>query len=240
MALLHLMHSMGHKLPIVFFREQWQPWKYDFHNRIISEWQLEAYTWHPYRSNFQQSGDEFEVQNYYRLGIDAEKTTQVTCPTGITPMEDGKPWACALEICGRPKQHMLVAKWDMLFMGHKKCDSDPIYGGDAGTRIEARVVPGQATISLPMRDWTHDDVWAYLEHFDVPYDEQRYEKVDGKWGERKDRSFNCDYVHACTACLDRREGAPKVVHCPKFGCTIENVANRVEWDKQKKLSYMED
>ena len=91
-----------------------------------------------------------------------------------------------------------------------------------------------------MKDWTHDDVFQYCEENNVPIQLDRYEKVDAKWGEKKDRSQNCDYVHACTACIDRREEAPKFVHCPKLNCTIENVSNRVQWADQSIPTYMKD
>jgi hypothetical protein len=140
----------------------------------------------------------------------------------------------------RPKQECLQAPWDVVLMGHKGCDSDPIYGGDAGTRVDARLNPGYAAAMFPMRDWTHADVFAYCEHNDVPIDTDRYEKVDGVWREKADRSLNHDYVHACTACMDRRAGAAKFVSCPKLGLTVENISSRLQWASDKKPSYMED
>lgn len=236
MALLDLvMNRVGVKLPVVFFREQWQPHKYAFQNRIIEDWGLEVYTWHPAATAFQQTGDEFEVQNEYWFG-----TTNMTCPTGITPMEDGQPWACALDIYKRPTQDGIRANWDVMLVGHKLCDSDPIYGGDAGTRIQTRLNPGQCQSFFPLHDWTHDDVFAYCEHNHVPIQTDRYEKVQGKWREKADRSQNCDYVHACTACVDRRSDAPRFVHCPKFNMTVENVSQRVRWANQEIPSYMKD
>ena len=64
MAMLHIMRSMGIDLPLIFFKEPWQPIKYKFHNKFIEEWNLLVHTWHPRLSNFQQTDDEFEVQNY--------------------------------------------------------------------------------------------------------------------------------------------------------------------------------
>lgn len=237
MALLDLVYNKCKaKLPVVFFREQWQPHKYAFQNRIIEDWGLEVYTWHPAISNFQQTGDEFEVQNMYIID-----NSRMTCPTGITPVEEGQPWVCSLDIYNRPKNQGIIAGWDVMFIGHKHCDSDPIYGGDAGTRIDARIMPNNEFSSFfPMRDWTHDDVFQYCEDNNVPIQLDRYEKVEGKWREKKDRSQNCDYVHACTACVDRREGAAKFVHCPKINATIENISNKVVWSDHKMATYMED
>lgn len=234
MALLDLVFKkVGAKIPVFFFVEQWQPSKYSFQNRIIEDWGLEVYSWPPALSNFQQTDDEFEVQNMYVFD-----NSKVTCPTGITPIEEGKSWVCALDIYNRPKSPGITTGWDGMLFGHKLCDSDPIYGGDAGTRIDARIVPNECNVFFPMKDWTHDDVFQYCEDYDVPIQTSRYEKVDGKWREKEDRTNNCDYVHACTACVDRRESAPKFVHCPKLDCVIENVSSRVVWADQTIPSYM--
>jgi 3'-phosphoadenosine 5'-phosphosulfate sulfotransferase (PAPS reductase)/FAD synthetase len=235
MVMLDLMRNAGVKLPVVFFREPWQPWKYQFQDRIIREYGLECYTWQPVESAFQQNGDEFEVQNAYYFN-----ETGITCPTGITPPVSNQPWVCSLDILNRPKQPPLKAEWVNVWVGHKKCDSDPILGGDAGTRVGIKYNFPQATAIYPLMDWTHEDVWNYIESYDIPFDADRYEKVNGKWSERLDRSKNCDYVHACTACVDSRKTAPKFVHCPKFKTTIENISNKIHWVKPTIPSYMKD
>lgn len=236
MALLDLVYKeYGVRVPIIFHREQWQPNKYAFQNRVIEEMELEVYTWPPTETAMQQTGDEFEIQNLYIYG-----STTMTCPTGITPIEDGIPWSCGMDILNRPRSSGIVADWDGILVGHKLCDSDPIYGGDAGVRVDVRLNPGQCTGFYPMRDWTHDDVFQYCEDKEVPIQRDRYGKINGKWGELKDRSTNCDYVHACTACLDRRPEAKRFVHCPKLDCTIENVSSRVAWANQAIPTFMKD
>lgn len=236
MALLHIMRSMGIKLPLIFFREPYQPSKYEFHDQLIRDWNLLVYSWHPQESAFQQTDDEFEVQNLYQIN-----STTLTCPTGIVEPTEGKPWACSLDILHRPKQvNLQVPHFTGLWIGHKRCDSDPILGGDAGTRIEARVLPNMATMLFPLRDWTHAEIWQYLEENQVPYDQGRYEKIDGVWQEKSDKAHNVDYVHACTACIDRRQNAAKFVHCPKLNMTIENISSLVPWAAQVKLNYMKD
>jgi phosphoadenosine phosphosulfate reductase len=236
MVLLHLLRSEGAQLPLVFFREPWQPAKYAFHERILRQWNLLAYSWHPTESAFQQRNEEFELQNTYRLN-----GTTLTCPSGITPPAADLPWVCGLDMLQRPKQSELVATpFDALWIGHKRCDSDPILGGDVGTRIEARPLPHGVTMLFPLRDWSHEEIWAYIETHDVPYDAERYEKVDGTWRERPERRRNADYVHACTRCLDRRPDAPRRVYCPKLEMEIENMADQVPWIDAQPLSYMRD
>lgn len=238
MVLLHLLRRHGIKVPVVFWREPWQPYKYEFHDKIIRDWELFVYSWHPYKSAMQRSGDEFEVQNWYQIN-----GVSLTCPTGITEPVDDLPHVTALDILKRPKQNqIMVPKFDALWIGHKQCDADPILGGDAGTRIEVRSLPHDIGPSLifPLRDWTHDDVWQYIEDYDVPFDEKRYEKVDGKWRERPNKRHNADYVHASIECVDNREGAPKFFRCKKLNMDTENVAHMVPWVEPSKLSYMQD
>ena len=236
MVLLHMMRELGLQYPVIFFREPWQPGKYKFHDKLIRDWGLVVYSWHPSESAFQQADDEFEVQNLYRIN-----STTMTCPTGIIDPVDDLPWVCSMDILHRPKQlDLQVSPVDCIWIGHKGCDSDPILGGDAGTRIEARILPDMANMMFPLRDWTHDDVWQYIEDNDIPYDSDRYEKVDGKWGEKQDKRHNMDYVHACTKCVDRNPGAAKYVHCPKIGMVVENVSSMVPWATQEKISYMKD
>jgi hypothetical protein len=238
MVLLDLMRRGGFDLPVVFFREPWQPFKYEFHDRIIRDWGLQVLSWHPSEVAYQQTGDEFELQNWYRLGL-----LTITCPTGVVAPDSSRTdWACGLDLGRRPTQERLEVypHFQALWLGHKRCDTDVVLGGDAGTRIEARVNPDGSAFYLPLRDWSHEDIWAYIEEFGVPYDEKRYEKVDGAWRERPDRLHNADYVHACTLCMDRRPEAPRFVTCPKTDMVIENVSKRLPWVEPRKLSYMED
>ena len=236
MVLLHLLRQVGIDVPIVFFREPWQPHKYWFQESIIREWDLLVYSWHPQRSAVQQKGGEYEIQNWYQLN-----NSILTCPSGITPPAEDMPWACAIDMLQRPKQsHLLTEAVQAAWVGHKRCDSDPVLGGDAGTRVEARIMPEHISLLFPIRDWSHEDVWTYIENNNVPYDTARYEKVDGKWRERPDKRYNADYVHACTACLDRSPGAARVVYCPKLGLEIETNVDKVPWEDPEKFDYMKD
>jgi hypothetical protein len=236
MVLLHLLRSEGFDWPLVWFREPWQPAKYAFHEQLLRDWQLLAYSWHPRASALQGTGSDLEVQNWYQFN-----GMTLTCPTGIVPPDPDLPWTCGLELLQRPKQLELeLPPLDGLWIGHKRCDGDPVLGGDAGTRIEARPLPQGVTMFFPLRDWSHDDIWAYIEAFEVPYDTARYEQVHGVWRERPAQRANADYVHACTRCMERRPGAPKVVSCPKLRMDIENIAEQLPWVEAEKLSYMQD
>lgn len=234
--LLHLLRTAGVEAPIVFFREPWQPHKYRFQESVIREWDLLVYTWHPQKTAVQQNDDEFEIQNWYQLN-----NTVITCPSGIVPPAENMPWACGIEMLQRPKQEYLATEpIQAAWIGHKRCDTDKILGGDIGTRVQARMMADQMSLLFPIRDWSHDDVWEYIETRKVPYDMGRYEKIDGKWRERPHMKYNADYVHACTACMDKRPGAPRVVYCPKLQCEIETNVEKVPWVEPKRLDYMKD
>lgn len=236
MTLLHLLRRVGLNLPLIFFREPWQPHKYRFQESVIQEWDLLVYTWHPYESAMQQKDDEWEVQNWYRIN-----NSILTCPSGITPPQEDMPYVCAIDMLKRPKQsHLLTEPIDAAWVGHKRCDSDPVLGGDAGTRVEGRIMPEHMSLLFPIRDWTHDDVWNYIEEYSVPWDKGRYEKVNGKYREKPKKRYNADYVHACTACVDSRENSPKIIYCPKLGFEIESNLNKVPWVEPEKMSYMND
>jgi hypothetical protein len=131
----------------------------------------------------------------------------------------------------------------VLLIGHKQCDTDIIQGGDVGTRIDWRVLPGcPAEIVFPIRSWTNADIWAYSAAEGVPQNDRRY-IPDGTYlgmKESEDYTFNPDYFEACTACMDSRPGAPKHVACPKrAGAMIENVAPYLRWMEPEKPPYME-
>ncbi len=232
-VLLHLLRSEGLDLPVIFFRQPWQPRNYAFHDQLIRDWDLHVLSWHPEAVAFQQNEDEFELQSHYVIG-----EADMNCPTGMIPPEPGKRWACAVDMARRPTQARLELHEPLqcLWIGHKGCDFDEIVGGDVGTRVDALVRGDGTAVVFPLRGWSHADVWEYIEHYDVPYDEARYQKTSEGWRDRHD----ADYVHACTACIDSRPDAPRFVHCPKLEMTIENCSSRLPWIEPRKLSYMED
>jgi 3'-phosphoadenosine 5'-phosphosulfate sulfotransferase (PAPS reductase)/FAD synthetase len=245
MVLLHLLHDLGFQPPVIFFREPWQPRRYAFHDRLIRDWGLQVISWHPSLVAFQSHGDELELQNIYRLN-----GGNFSCPTGITHRglgpagEDGKePWACAVDMARRPTQEGLNMHmpFQAFWVGHKECDTDAVLGGPAGTKVDAVMRVDSAMALFPLRDWSDADIWHYIETYNVPYDRERYRLIDPDLGhqvEDPSRRHNIDYVHACTACIDPRPGAPESVYCPKLDCAIANCSNLVPWTEPVRPKYM--
>jgi 3'-phosphoadenosine 5'-phosphosulfate sulfotransferase (PAPS reductase)/FAD synthetase len=243
MVLLHLVrqhcfHAGVRMLPVIFFREPWQPRKYEFHDRIIRGWGLQVLSWHPSGVGVQERDGEFEIQNLYRIG-----QLGVTCPTGIVGMDLADDWVCGLEMLRRPTQEKLEIYPHLqgLFIGHKRSDTDVVAGGDVGVRAEASVNEEGSTYYFPLRDWTDEDIWQYVEKEGIPYDEARYFYDEARRMYREDpsRSHNADYVHACTACMQRGPEAPRYVECPKLnGLKIPNVSEDLPWLTHSPTRYM--
>jgi 3'-phosphoadenosine 5'-phosphosulfate sulfotransferase (PAPS reductase)/FAD synthetase len=88
-----------------------------------------------------------------------------------------------------------------LYEGPVPLKYDQTHSADAGVNLV-----------FPLRHWSDNDVWDYIEAERVPYDKSRYQDR----AELPDKWLNPDYVHACTACIDPREKA-RTVPCPKLG-----------------------
>lgn len=230
----------GHKMPdCIFFKEPHMPRKYAHANAVIEAWCLSVYDWRPSSTWMLQSGDEWEIMNRYAIG----EQHDLPCPTGIRPPQDGKPFLCALaDIYNKPLAAPAPGLWDLLLIGHKGSDTDTIQGGDIGTRIDWRVVPGcPVELVFPLRTWDDKDIWEFSTARNVPQNDRRY-VPDGQGGmqESDDYTWNPDYFEACTACMDRRPGAPTHVPCPKRGgAMIENTSPYLRWMEPEKLPYFD-
>lgn len=249
MVLLHLARAaaarLGAPMPdCICLTEPMEAGKYAWGQRVAEKWDLRVYDWQPSLTAMQQEGDEFEVQNYYTFG---RPGGTITCPTGIVPMPaDCPPDQWRKYLCAFDDLYCKVlapvdgirGPWTHFLVGHRGDDADPIYGGDAGTRIDWRIVPGVGEFVFPLREWSEADIWDATELYGIPVNRARYK---GRAQDMDDLGANPDYFHACTRCLDRRPEAPHFVECPRRGgARIENVAAKVRWADQTKPSYMRD
>lgn len=245
MVLLHLLRQEVPELPVIFFREPWQPGRYAFQDWLIRSWGLQVISWHPTMTAFQRNENELELQNVYRIN-----EASFSCPTGIThrgpgpcPREGEQPWACAVEMARRPTQERLNthAPFQAFWVGHKACDTDAVLGGLAGTGVDAAMRPDGALALFPLRDWSHADVWQYIQQHDVPYDRERYGDTHPATGhpmEWADKRHNADYVNACTACINSKPDAPRFVYCPKLEADVVNCPEAVPWTTPARTGYM--
>lgn len=223
MVLLYILRDMGIDVPIVFYRDPYSPKKFDFANAIMSKLDLTVYDYPPAYMGFDAGNGVAHVIHYHNTG--GKRT--LARALGLVPVVDGKKWHCALNDFIERPLGTFDFPFDVCFHGHKSTDVDPVSG-----RVELKVdllnVPESAAFAYPLRYWTDEDVWSYSEENGVPINDGRYQKVDGKWGDVKDKSLNSDYYHACWACIDKEQ--KEMVFCPKKGTETENVSSKVMYD----------
>jgi len=62
-VLLHLLREILGSIPVVCFREPWFPYKDRFVNRVIEEWNLEAWDWHPAKVALTKGHGRIDILN---------------------------------------------------------------------------------------------------------------------------------------------------------------------------------
>lgn len=226
MVLLHLIretlpaNKMGchsYPLPIIFYRHPFFAFKNEFADSVIRGWGLETYDYLPVASGVKFNDERLELVARYRFG--EEGAIDI-------PMNTEEPLARRDFICGlnhwilRPKAAETIFPWQTLFIGHKSADIDP-FDGAVPLRCDHAEIGGSNLI-FPLRWWTDNDVWDYIERNAVPHDQRRYRNR----AEVSDTWLNPDYIRACTACIDPRVKAAEV-YCPKLGKNVQNFGKHV-------------
>ena len=208
MVLLHLAReTLGHELPVIYFRHPYFPAKQEFANKIIESQALTVHDYPPFAAGVKVNDQMLELVARYGFG----ENGALDLPINTLPPLPRRHFVCGLyDWVLRPKAGVITFPWKSVFIGHKSSDVDPFDGpvplkGDT-TKI------GKSDLVFPLRYWTDADVWDYIEANQVPYDKRRYQDR----AELEDKWLNPDYVHACTACIDPRE-TRKAVPCPRLG-----------------------
>lgn len=205
------------KLPVIYHRDPWDEHKHEWADRMIHDWKLEVYDYPPAMCRVKVKGDLIELCPAYQIGTGENGFLDL--PKAILePEHDRENWHCGREIMERPKG-TFDYPWNLTLIGHKSSDVDRFYGP---VKLKTNLVsqPGLPTAGFPLKDWTDDDVWSFIENFDVPFQENRY--ADRK--EISDKTNNNDYLVACTNCIDPRKSGK--VFCPLVGHNIDSVAHR--------------
>ncbi len=224
MVLLHLIREVlprndaychSYPMPVLWHKHPWFPAKNEFAEATIRSWGLEVIDYPPLACGVKAKPDRLELVARYPFGNAA-----MDLPMNTEPPLPRRDFACGLHWLLRPKQAAMSWPWKTIFIGHKSSDTDP-YEGAVPLKHDAAALGG-VNLVFPLRHWTDDDIWDYIEQHRVPYDKRRYAgrlEVPDKW-------LNPDYLHACTACIDPRE-TRKEVTCPKTGQPVPSVGNRV-------------
>jgi len=222
LVMLHLILQVK-KIPVIYWREPFFQEKFVHPQKIAQEWDLDVYDYPPTFTDYLQLEDYFDVYNFYDTG----NGTKMILYTGTRNYKKtDKKFLCAVnDLLLRPKVPSYDFKWDCIFHGHKQVD--PVYITD---RIELPKIKlhGKGIMALPIKDWSDEDIWAYIKKYDLPYNKERYDY--------KEEDRNNDVFPTCHDCLDyRRENK---VYCPKLKKDINCVSKTKEQHLQFKNSLL--
>ena len=213
MALLFLLREAGFELPIIYFRDPWQPHKHAFSEKVQKEMGLTVHNWPPTLMGIKFNEERLEFVGRYSFN----ESAFIDIPKNIEPQLPRQKLLCGLfDIIRRPVC-VTKSEFDLILIGHKNSDKDQ-YFGSMPLHLDLKLNGDKSpAVYFPLRNWSDDEVWNYLTENNVPFQKDRYSDRT----EIEDKSFNNDYVQCCSKCLDPRNG--EFVECPKFGKTINNV-----------------
>lgn len=235
MVILEILQRMDKTPPVLFHRDPWFPEKYTFADEMIMRYGLEVYDYPPSAMTLWEGKEIMAFTSHYQVGNRADAIMQL--PKNILPPEDGVKYVCGLrDILRRPTGYFNYP-WDVAFVGHKNSDQDQI-AGKIPLNCDIKQANGVTPdLCFPLRQWTDDDIWDYIDRFAVPVQLNRYDKKARK--ELPDKRFNSDYAHVCIACCDSRSKALSVM-CPKYGREVSCVSNFVPYAKPLTTYFGDD
>lgn len=209
-------NSSTFPIDVIYHRDPWFPHKHEFAERTARAWGMTVHDYPPMHAGVKVKDDMLELVARYNFGTEA-----LDIPKNTTPPIARRDYVCGLnDWLLRPKCAVFPYPWDLVFHGHKSSDNDPFEGAVPLSSDMTEI--GGVYVAFPLRDWTDDDVWDFIEENHVPIPENRYENRK----DREDTWHNNDYISACTACIDPRV-KEKTVFCPKVKRGVENVGSRV-------------
>lgn len=222
LVLLHLLKFLNLLPQIVFYRDPWFPKKYDFAHWLIAEWNLEVYDYPPIATSMLYGKGIPAFVNEYQTS----EWSKLVLPKNIIEFQEGddeRQFLCGVNFFTRPCG-TFAYPWDVALVAHKDVDQDQIYG-EVPLRTRVLFSDVGPDFIYPLKDWSDEDVWDYLEHFKVPIQTDRYDVANRcEW---PDKTTNSDYWPACIRCVDKRlEG--ETVFCPKLQKEIKNVSDLVQ------------
>jgi hypothetical protein len=228
--MLHLLiFKLGVKLPCVQWREPRFRHRYAHSDLLAREWDLTLFDYAPGRIAIQDGFDietgqpRFDFLKYYQWG----HHSALVLSLGTEHPKEGEPYLCGLtDVLQRPLGSFNWP-WDAAFHGQKSADVDLIKG-QVPLAQDVRRVADSPTQLFPMRHWTDDDIFDYLEAEGVPMDPTRYDRASGKWGHKQDKSHNADYYPICWNCVNRHLSTP--VWCPKLRSEVNSIAHLAPYE----------
>jgi hypothetical protein len=222
LCMLHLMLMHEIKLPIVTYMHPYFPRKNRLALGLSDSFDQVLYNYPPYRISmmYGRTGEPAIVEEFMTSPV-----TTTAIPIDIIEYRDGDDpgkYRCGVDLLTRPTGTFSYP-WDACVIGHKDVDSDTIYGDvPLATKILYRDAGPDCL--FPLKDWSHDDVWDYLETYDIKVQADRYDQPNRR--EWDDKMANPDWWEACIRCVDKRHAGTRVF-CPKLKTEIDNVSESV-------------
>lgn len=221
MVLLSLIKKAGLQLPVIFHTESFEPKKYAFSNRVIESNNYSVYDWPPLEMQVIQRGEHFEIVNRHQVAADRFDYL----PIGIREPSADESYLCGLKDLYMKPTGGFIFPWDLVFLGHKSSDVDPILGP---VPLPHDVVKDTFNAAFPLRHFTDSDIWAYTVRENLPINHGRYD-LKNSFKEKADISTNPDWFAVCTKCMRKGLGENEEVDCPKQGIKIPNVSHLLRW-----------
>ncbi len=229
-ALLHLIKfGAGIDLPVIQYREPKFRERYAYSDRLIKEWKLEVYDYAPSKIAIADGPDvetgelRLDFIKYYQWG----QGTAVCLSLGTERPKEGEDFLCGVtDVLQRPTG-TFNWPWGAVYIGTKYSDTDLIKG-HVPLAVDIRYAENSPMSLYPMRDWTDENIFQYLEDNAVQPDPTRYVKDYHKWKNNPDKSLNADFYPICFNCVNRHEG--KYVDCPKLKAKISNISHLAPYE----------
>lgn len=231
-VLLHIIRfQLGVDMPVIFHRTPFEHQKYLFALKLLSLWRVSAFDYPPFLTTLTQRGEHVGFTSHFLMRQFNSQSFCFNLTSNIIEPKEGEGFLCGkTDILMRPTGSMEY-RWDGVVIGHKSSDQHDI-SGPIPLKDEIIRSTGNPTLVFPLRNWTDEDIWTYLDRNQIPVDQLRYDRISRK--ENPDKKHNPDAFHACIRCLDRRLGSK--VTCPLLNEEIDNISAQVPY-REIKLDY---
>jgi hypothetical protein len=228
-ALLYLIrYGAEIDIPVIQYRQPKFRERYAYSDYLIKEWGLEVYEYPPMKVALADGPDvntgevRFDMLHYFQWGRNC-----VVLSLGTETPKDGEKFLCGITDFLQRPTGTFNWPWGAVYIGTKYEDTDLIKG-HVPLAQDIRIVDGAPVSLYPMRDWTDDEIFWYLEDNGITPDPTRYVKINEKWQNNPDKSLNADFYPTCFNCVNRHLGHH--VHCPKLNATITNISDMAPYE----------
>lgn len=224
-CLIHLSRHLGFKWDVMFHRDPYFPWKYNYANWLISQWNLICRDYPAHRCTIFYMNDTFEVVRHFAVGTG----DMVLCAMLYEPEEliEGE-YLCGLkDIYHQPKGSIVKYEWDIGLQGHKASECKP----HSGMKPNMLQWPMKHCFNgpdwaQPLQDWTEEDVYEYFVLNAIPVNTNVYDVRDERLVPKEDSTFNPDRRPACFRCMKPSDSP--VEFCPKKQVVVNNVYSKLD------------